>query len=50
LKLIDARKMFGITQEKLNNRSAVNVALHICEVLGVDPRKIDEWKGRRPSS
>jgi len=27
----------------------VNIALHICEVLNVDPRKIDEWKDRRPS-
>ncbi|WP_238162660.1 helix-turn-helix domain-containing protein [Cohnella sp. AR92] len=27
----------------------VNIALHICEVLKVDPRKIDEWKDRRPS-
>ncbi|MEK5440097.1 MULTISPECIES: helix-turn-helix domain-containing protein [Paenibacillus] len=25
----------------------VNIALHICEVLNVDPRKIDEWKDRR---
>lgn len=27
----------------------VNIALHICEILEVDPRKIDEWKDRRPS-
>ncbi|MFD1957781.1 MULTISPECIES: helix-turn-helix domain-containing protein [Paenibacillaceae] len=27
----------------------VNIALHICEVLNVDPREIDEWKDRRPS-
>lgn len=27
----------------------VNIALHICEVLEVDPRDIDEWKDRRPS-
>lgn len=27
----------------------VNIALHICEILKVDPRKIDEWKDRRPS-
>ncbi|WP_201317554.1 helix-turn-helix domain-containing protein [Paenibacillus sp. EPM92] len=27
----------------------VNIALHICEILNVDPRKIDEWKDRRPS-
>ncbi|CAM3465441.1 MULTISPECIES: helix-turn-helix domain-containing protein [Paenibacillus] len=27
---------------------AVNIAHHICEVLKVDPRKIDEWKDRRP--
>jgi transcriptional regulator with XRE-family HTH domain len=27
----------------------VNIALHICEVLDVDPREIDEWKDRRPS-
>lgn len=27
----------------------VNIALHICEVLDVDPRDIDEWKDRRPS-
>lgn len=26
----------------------VNIALHICEVLQVDPRTIDEWKDRRP--
>lgn len=25
----------------------VNIALHICEVLDVDPRDIDEWKDRR---
>jgi len=25
----------------------VNIALHICEVLGVDPREIDEWMDRR---
>jgi putative transcriptional regulator len=25
----------------------VNIALHICEVLDVDPREIDEWKDRR---
>lgn len=25
----------------------VNIALHICEVLGVDPRDIDEWRDRR---
>lgn len=28
----------------------VNIALHICEVLEEDPRKIDEWKDRRTSS
>jgi putative transcriptional regulator len=28
----------------------VNIALHICEVLEVDPREIDEWKDRRPST
>ncbi|WP_079913027.1 helix-turn-helix domain-containing protein [Paenibacillus sp. 32352] len=27
----------------------VNIALHICEVIKVDPRKIDEWMDRRPS-
>lgn len=27
----------------------VNIALHICEILKIDPRKIDEWKDRRPS-
>ncbi|OMF88725.1 helix-turn-helix transcriptional regulator [Paenibacillus sp. FSL R7-0337] len=27
----------------------VNIALHICEILAVDPREIDEWKDRRPS-
>lgn len=27
----------------------VNIALHICEILEVDPRDIDEWKDRRPS-
>ncbi|KUP22076.1 helix-turn-helix transcriptional regulator [Paenibacillus sp. DMB5] len=27
----------------------VNIALHICEILEVDPRAIDEWKDRRPS-
>ncbi|MEK3686760.1 helix-turn-helix transcriptional regulator [Paenibacillus sp. FSL R10-2736] len=27
---------------------AVNIALHICEILEVDPREIDEWKDRRP--
>ncbi|TDG00899.1 helix-turn-helix domain-containing protein [Paenibacillus piri] len=26
----------------------VNIALHICEVLEVDPRVINEWKDRRP--
>lgn len=25
----------------------VNIALHICEILGVDPREIDEWRDRR---
>ena len=25
----------------------VNIALHICEILVVDPREIDEWKDRR---
>ncbi|BBH22489.1 hypothetical protein Back11_38340 [Paenibacillus baekrokdamisoli] len=25
----------------------VNIALHICEILEVDPREIDEWKDRR---
>ncbi|MFD2332597.1 helix-turn-helix domain-containing protein [Cohnella sp. GCM10020058] len=25
----------------------VNIALHICEILDVDPREIDEWKDRR---
>lgn len=25
----------------------VNIALHICEILGVDPRDIDEWRDRR---
>ncbi|MDF2921577.1 MAG: transcriptional regulator [Paenibacillaceae bacterium] len=25
----------------------VNIALHICEILNVDPREIDEWKDRR---
>lgn len=29
---------------------AVNIALHICEILDVDPRIVDEWKDRRPSS
>lgn len=27
----------------------VNIALHICEILEVDPRIIDEWKDRRDS-
>ncbi|GIO35730.1 hypothetical protein J41TS12_05910 [Paenibacillus antibioticophila] len=26
----------------------VNIALHICEILKIDPRNIDEWKDRRP--
>ncbi|MFF0828808.1 helix-turn-helix transcriptional regulator [Brevibacillus sp. NPDC003359] len=25
----------------------VTIALHICEVLDIDPREIDEWKDRR---
>ncbi|MEK4449402.1 MULTISPECIES: helix-turn-helix domain-containing protein [Paenibacillus] len=25
----------------------VTIALHICELLNVDPREIDEWKDRR---
>nr|WP_058300599.1 helix-turn-helix transcriptional regulator [Gorillibacterium timonense] len=25
----------------------VNIALHICELLDVDPREIEEWKDRR---
>jgi len=25
----------------------VNIALHICEILDIDPRKVDEWKDRR---
>jgi putative transcriptional regulator len=25
----------------------VNIALHICELLDIDPREIDEWKDRR---
>ncbi|MCM3271025.1 hypothetical protein [Paenibacillus elgii] len=25
----------------------VTIALHICEVLGIDPREVDEWKDRR---
>lgn len=25
----------------------VNIALHICEILDVDPREINEWKDRR---
>ncbi|MEO3945787.1 helix-turn-helix transcriptional regulator [Gorillibacterium sp. CAU 1737] len=25
----------------------VNIALHICEILDVDPREIEEWKDRR---
>lgn len=25
----------------------VNIALHICEVLEVDPRTIEEWKDRK---
>ncbi|WP_088832266.1 helix-turn-helix domain-containing protein [Paenibacillus tyrfis] len=27
--------------------STVTIALHICEVLGIDPREVDEWKDRR---
>lgn len=33
---------YGITMP------TINIALHICEVLGIDPREIDEWKDRRP--
>ncbi|MFI8716048.1 helix-turn-helix transcriptional regulator [Brevibacillus brevis] len=25
----------------------VTIALHICEVLDIDPREVDEWKDRR---
>ncbi|WP_163858970.1 helix-turn-helix domain-containing protein [Paenibacillus elgii] len=25
----------------------VTIALHICEVLGIDPQEVDEWKDRR---
>lgn len=67
MKLIEARKQSGVTQEKLCRAvnislkhyqniehgltiPAVNIALHICEILDVDPRIIDEWKDRRPSS
>ncbi|MED4898931.1 helix-turn-helix transcriptional regulator [Brevibacillus porteri] len=25
----------------------VTIALHICEVLNIDPRDVDEWKDRR---
>lgn len=25
----------------------IHIALHICEILDVDPREIDEWKDRR---
>jgi|GEM_PF-1771314 Predicted transcriptional regulators len=28
----------------------VNIALHICEILGVDPREIDEWRDRRKAN
>jgi len=28
---------------------SVKIALHICEVLGIDPREVDEWKDRRLS-
>ncbi|MFF0830336.1 helix-turn-helix transcriptional regulator [Brevibacillus sp. NPDC003359] len=26
---------------------SVTIALHICEVLNIDPRDVDEWKDRR---
>lgn len=25
----------------------VTIALHICEILDIDPREIEEWKDRR---
>ncbi|WP_414854265.1 XRE family transcriptional regulator [Brevibacillus sp. IT-7CA2] len=25
----------------------VTIALHICEILEIDPREVDEWKDRR---
>jgi putative transcriptional regulator len=28
---------------------SVTIALHICEILDVDPREVDEWKDRRKS-
>ncbi|TXK71833.1 helix-turn-helix transcriptional regulator [Paenibacillus sp. N3.4] len=67
MKLIEARKNSGITQEKLSREinvtlkhyqniehgitvPSVTIALHICEVLEIDPRDIDEWKDRRQPS
>ncbi len=26
---------------------SVTIALHLCEVLGIDIREVDEWKDRR---
>lgn len=67
MKLLDARKQKGLSQEKLSREvnvslkhyqniehgitvPTVTIALHICEVLEVDPREIDEWKVRRQSN
>lgn len=67
LKLSDARKNKGYSQEKLSREinvslkhyqniehgittPTVTIALHICEILDVDPREIDEWKDRRSES
>jgi putative transcriptional regulator len=35
--------------EKGVNIPAVNTALHICEVLEIDPRTVQEWSDRKNS-
>ncbi|TNJ63428.1 helix-turn-helix transcriptional regulator [Paenibacillus hemerocallicola] len=64
MRLVDARKQAGVSQEQLSRIISVSlkhyqniehglsvptvtIALHICEILGIDPREIDEWKERR---
>ncbi|MED4956753.1 helix-turn-helix transcriptional regulator [Paenibacillus sp. FSL R5-0527] len=64
MKLIDARKRKGLSQEKVSRMinvslkhyqnieygitiPSVTIALHLCEVLGIDIREVDEWKDRR---
>lgn len=33
--------------EKGSVMPAVNLAIHICEILNIDPREVEEWKKRK---